>query len=139
MPRVLVLTLGATALQRYDAASQRMELKHSPRALLDEALQALEGVEADLQALPFRSGAELTWATLAAVRDAVAAGLAAAAYAGYVLLCGTDTMEEAAFALHLMLGAALAAAGVPLCLTERCCRRINSAATAPRTCGTRCR
>ena len=111
--RLLVLTLGATALQAYDADTGGMQLKLSPEQLLASA--AVEGVETVLEVLPFRSGAELSFATVAAVRDAVLAGLDA--FAGFVLLCGTDTLEEAAFLLHLMLGEALRRRGSPLCLT----------------------
>lgn len=70
-----------------------------------------------LQALPERSGAELTFTTLIAVRDAVLAAARRFA-AGVVLLCGTDTLEEAAFVLHLMLlGAPERTWRMPLCLT----------------------
>jgi hypothetical protein len=90
-----------------------MQLKLPPERLL--ASCAVEGVETVLQALPFRSGAELSFATVAAVRDAMLAGLDA--FDGFVLLCGTDTLEEAAFLLHLMLGEVLRRRGTPLCLT----------------------
>ena len=111
--RLLILTLGATALQTYDADTGTMQLKLLPEQLLASA--TVPGVETVLQALPFRSGAELSFVTVAAVRDAVLAGLDA--FAGFVLLCGTDTLEEAAFLMHLMLGEALRRRGTPLVLT----------------------
>ena len=66
---------------------------------------------------PFRSGAELTLTTVAQIRDAVLAGLNSGTHGAFVLLIGTDTLEEAAFLLHLMLSAALRPAGRALVVT----------------------
>ena len=71
--RVLVVTLGATALQKYSAETQSMQLLLSPSQLLASA--AVEGIETELQELQNRSGAELTFETVLQVRDAMLAGL----------------------------------------------------------------
>lgn len=67
------------------------------------------------------SGAELTLTTIAGIRDAVLEQLSSLSdsnpFQGFVLLIGTDTLEEAAFLLHLMLGAALRQAGRSLVIT----------------------
>ena len=68
-----------------------------------------------MHSLAVRTGAELTFETLLALRDAALE--AARAGQGVALLLGTDTMDEAAFALHLMLEPALAAAGRCLAIT----------------------
>lgn len=171
--RLLVITLGATALQAYDPTTGGMALRLPPAQLLEQALAAMaaqgHAVEAELAALPQRSGAELTTATLCAVRDhalqrlrdgcerrappgsaplqpcwqqsawRAALQLPRTALLAYlqagcrppellpsasrrgcsaaVLLCGTDTLEEAAFALHLMLADALRTLRTLLCVT----------------------
>lgn len=113
-----MVTLGATALLAFDPATGGMELRLSPEELLAQASQGLAGIQTRLQALPLRSGASLTFTTLAAVRGAVLAQLPDPAVAGCVLLAGTDTLDEAAFVLHLMLAKALARhGGKPLVLT----------------------
>lgn len=53
-------------MQAYDADTQAMQLKVPPAQLL--AAAAVDGVETELQQLPFRSGAELTFDTMAVVR-----------------------------------------------------------------------
>lgn len=50
--RVLVITLGATALQRFDAASGTMQLRLAPADLLAQA--AVSGAEPQLVQLPVR-------------------------------------------------------------------------------------
>ncbi len=76
-------------------------------------------------ALPFHSGAELTLTTVAQIRDALLAGLKSGMYGAFVLLIGTDTLEEAAFLLHLMLAATLRPAGRALVITGRECLRFQ--------------
>ncbi|KAL4422808.1 hypothetical protein ABPG75_009005 [Micractinium tetrahymenae] len=119
--RLLVVTLGATALQAFDPATGAMALRLPPAQLLQQASAALEAegraVQAELAALPQRSGAELTMATLCAVRDLVLRHLLDRSCSAAVLLCGTDTLEEAAFGLHLMLADALRAHRTLLCVT----------------------
>lgn len=68
MPNVLVVSLGATALQAFDPASGSMQLKLPPAALLETAARGLAGVAPRLVELPFRSGAELSWETIVRVR-----------------------------------------------------------------------
>lgn len=51
------------------------------------------------------------------LRDAALAALEGASLAGVVVLAGTDTLEELAFALHLMCGTALLRLRLPLVLT----------------------
>lgn len=67
------------------------------------------------------SGAELTLTTIAGIRDTVLEQLSSLSdsnpFQGFVLLIGTDTLEEAAFLLYLMLGAALRQAGRCLVIT----------------------
>ena len=50
--RVLVITLGATALQEFDAASGTMQLRLAPAELLAQA--AVGGAEPELVQLPVR-------------------------------------------------------------------------------------
>jgi L-asparaginase len=64
-------------------------------------------------AFPYRSGAELTFDVLLEV----AVAILSEPNNGFVLVCGTDTLEEAAFALHLMLGLQLQSCGKTLVVT----------------------
>ncbi len=50
--RVLVITLGATALQKFDEASGTMQLGVSPNDLLAQA--AVAGCDAELHQMPVR-------------------------------------------------------------------------------------
>lgn len=50
--RVLVITLGATALQKFDEASGTMQLRLSPHDLLAQA--AVEGCDTELLEMPLR-------------------------------------------------------------------------------------
>ncbi|KAL4448877.1 hypothetical protein ABPG77_007594 [Micractinium sp. CCAP 211/92] len=121
LDRLMVVTLGATALQAYDPATGGMALRLPPAQLLQQALAALSAaghaVRAELTALPQRSGAELTMTTLCAVRDLVLQRLKDGGCSAVVLLCGTDTLEDAAFSLHLMLADALRDRRTLLCIT----------------------
>lgn len=65
------------------------------------------------------SGAELTLTSVTRIRDAILSSLAGGTFGAFVLLIGTDTLEEAAFLLHLMLAAALRQAGRALVITGR--------------------
>lgn len=145
--RVLVITLGATALQKFDEASGMMQLGLAPHELLAQA--AVEGCDTELHqlpvrrfvcmcagqgavvgwdrnllltallAVPLRSGAELTLTSVTRIRDTILSSLAGGTFGAFVLLIGTDTLEEAAFLLHLMLAAALRQAGRALVITGR--------------------
>mgnify|MGYP001810649288 CR=1 FL=1 len=69
MPTVLVITLGATALQRFNIERNAMELAVGPALLLEQAAAGLpRDIETRLQPLPYRSGAELSMETLVTVR-----------------------------------------------------------------------
>ena len=80
----------------------------------------------ELLDLRVRSGAELTWDTIVSARDAVVKRLQTAA--GFLLITGTDTMEEFAFSLSLLLDSqlttqlkTLAVAGAMLPADQRGC------------------
>lgn len=82
--RVLVITLGATALQKFDEASGTMQLGLAPHELLAQA--AVEGCDTELHQLPVRrcvcmctgqgavAGPGSTCASVGASRRAIAAG-----------------------------------------------------------------
>ncbi len=69
----------------------------------------------ELLDLQVRSGAELTWDTIFRARDAVLQKLQSAA--GVVLITGTDTMEEFAFSLSVLLDSQLTAQRKTLAVT----------------------
>lgn len=93
--KLLVLMTGGTIAQR--EVGGRMVI-----ALSAGELVASVRTSADLEICEFnkRSGAELTFDTLFDIRDAIRAR---PDVDGYVLITGTDSMEEVAFGLDLML------------------------------------
>eukprot|EP00887_Chlorella_sp_A99_P007264 scaffold2.g7264.t1 len=103
-PRLLLLSCGATLWQAADGRGG-MALRLTPQALLAQILAArpdLREVQVEVLELGVRSGAELVWETLSTVRDTV---IARSDFPSYVLVIGTDTLDEAAFSLHLLLEA----------------------------------
>jgi L-asparaginase len=115
MERLLVITTGGTIFQRANHNGV-MHLGLQPSALLESLKGDLNGVcDFDIEDLNVRSGAELTWPTIFRARDAVQEGLQA--YAGFLLITGTDTMEEFAYSLSLLLDGQLQRQGKTLAIT----------------------
>jgi hypothetical protein len=81
-----------------------MHLSVDAGTLINTALRSAwpeGGYSCQHEALGVRSGAECSWDTLLRIRDGVVAQ--ASQHAGVILLTGTDTMDEMAFALSLLL------------------------------------
>lgn len=93
--RVLLMMIGGTIAQK--AVGGRMQIVLSAE---DLAASLETDVELILREFPKRSGAELTLETLFDVRDTIRAH---PCMDGYVLITGTDSMEEVAFGLDLLL------------------------------------
>jgi L-asparaginase len=102
---VLVITTGGTIFQRYNETSGQMELHSSIGDILkdmhypDELKRPLT-----VSTINARTGAELTFETIYAVRQAVHDK---PHFSGYLLVTGTDTMDEFAFVLSLLLNCQL--------------------------------
>lgn len=96
-PKILVLSTGGTILQK--EVSGRMEVVVPVEAIAREI--AVEA-EVDFREVTRVSGAEMNFAVLLQLRDVIAAARADGV-AGVVLTTGTDSLEEMAFALDLML------------------------------------
>lgn len=110
---VLVITTGGTIFQ---SASNIGTMQLSgPSQLLETCKQHLPGVDLHILDLQVRSGAELVWTTIFAVRDAVVQRLAH--FQGFLLITGTDTMDECAFSLALLLDRLLARENKALAIT----------------------
>ena len=96
-PRILVLTTGGTILQR--VVSGKMEVA----VPIHDIAQGLDDeAELEFQEVTRVSGAEMDFTVLLQIRDVIASARARGV-AGVVLTTGTDSLEEMAFALDLLL------------------------------------
>ncbi|KAG2489186.1 hypothetical protein HYH03_012412 [Edaphochlamys debaryana] len=112
-----LITTGGTIFQRVDPATGSMAIAASLEDILPEAswLRSAGVASWEHVDLAVRSGAELTFPTIFRARDAVRSRLGACG--AFVLVTGTDTLEEFAFVLELLLGAELVASGAALVVT----------------------
>lgn len=127
MPRLTFITTAGTIFQRVDKGTGQMVVG----AGLDDVLTPQWLSDCNIVAshvdLAVRSGAELTFSTICACRDAVVAALEQEQQAkppghanpcrAFVLVTGTDTLEEFAFSLQLLLGPVLVGRSASLIVT----------------------
>ncbi|GIL50518.1 hypothetical protein Vafri_6691 [Volvox africanus] len=113
---ITFIVTGGTIFQTRDPKTGCMIIgAHLEDIVAPEFLSSL-GVHSSLCVdLKVRSGAELTYDTIFAARDAVVAHMARST--AFVLVTGTDTLEEFAFCLDLLLGNVLVAASTSLVVT----------------------
>lgn len=114
--RILLLALGATALLA--RSEDEMHLSISAQQLVNSLSIANVDIYLDESLAATRTGAQLTLHTLCSIRDVVCRSIEL--FAGFCVLIGTDTMDEAAFALGLMLEGTLRQHRKCLVLTGGC-------------------
>ncbi|GLC53632.1 hypothetical protein PLESTB_000770800 [Pleodorina starrii] len=119
---ITFIVTGGTIFQKKDPGTGSMVIAVSLDDLVCGWLADLGVTSSTCVDLKARSGAELTYDTIFAARDAVLAHLKdakqrSAGSAAFVLVTGTDTLEEFAFCLDLLMGAALVAESASLVVT----------------------
>lgn len=113
---VIFIITGGTIFQTKDPSTGRMVLGASLNNIISSEWLSSTGVSSSqCLDLKVRSGAELTFDTIFAARDAVLAHLSPSA--AFVLITGTDTLEEFAFCLDLLVGNSLVAASASVVVT----------------------
>lgn len=93
---VLAIVTGGTIFQKANAG--KMDIAVGAKELIDAA--GFDG-HVDIYDTKARSGAELTFQTLIAIRDKILE--TQSLYDGFLIISGTDSMEELAFGLDLLL------------------------------------
>lgn len=105
MAKFIIVSTGATMFLR--AVNGQMEIAVKTKDLVQQlAIDA----EINIKEIECRSGAELTFDTILKIRDVILE--ARDSHDGVIVLTGTDSMEEMAFSLDLMLSP-----GVPVVVT----------------------
>ena len=97
--RILIITTGGTILQ--EEKDGRMHIALSTEDLTESIAASAELTFFEVSR---RAGAEMTFETLLTIRDRIKA---ASDVDGVVLITGTDSMEEVAFALDILLEPAI--------------------------------
>ncbi len=127
MPCLTFITTAGTIFQRVDKCTGQMVIGAGLNDVLTPQWLSGRDIVTSHIDLAVRSGAELTFATICACRDAVVAGLEQEQQAqpsahanpcrAYVVVTGTDTLEEFAFSLQLLLGPLLVGRSASLVVT----------------------
>ncbi|EFJ44511.1 hypothetical protein VOLCADRAFT_95209 [Volvox carteri f. nagariensis] len=113
---ITFIITGGTIFQTKDAKTgcmvigARLDDIVSPEFLVSMGVYTSRCID-----LNVRSGADLTYEIIFAARDAIRDNLSRSAV--FILVTGTDTLEEFAFCLDLLLGNALVAASASLVVT----------------------
>lgn len=97
--KFLILNTGGTIFKKSSQLTGKMENLLSIYEILKKANK--EELDYEIANVASKSGAELTFETLFNIRDIVTKNLSK--FNGFLLLTGTDAMDEAAFALDLIL------------------------------------
>jgi len=115
--KIQILTTGGTLFQKFSKEDGQMQISLTGEEVYHRIFAGQpSGKQDDLQIsilkVSERSGAYLTFDTMLKIRDVVVENERNKVYDGFLLLTGTDAMDEAAFALDL-----LCASSVPFVVT----------------------
>ncbi len=117
-PRIAVFTLGGTIAMQ--AAPGQGVTPALPASDLLTAVPGLDdaGVELRVQDVANKPGASLSWADLFGLAEAISAAVGDG-FAGVVVIQGTETIEETAYLLDLLVAcdAPVVVTGIPLTST----------------------